>query len=174
MKYKIYFYLLSAILLFITSSCGIYSFTGSSLHPDIKTIEIKNLYNNSGGGPPYLEQSLTQSLKDYFQQNSKLTIVNANGDLQMEGGITVYSTTPIAPTATANGSPPTASSIRLNLTVKIKVVNTKDEEGNFEKDFTTFQDFDATKSLQDVERDLIQTMNKKLSQDIFIETVANW
>lgn len=172
--FKRKFYGTFLLLGFLSTSCGIYSFTGSSLHPDVKTIEIKNLYNNSGGGPPYLDQSLTQDIKDYFQQNSKLTLVNGNGDIQLEGNITSYSTSPIAPTTSANGAPPTASSMRLTLIVKIKMVNTKDETANFDKDFTAFRDFTADRSLQDVEKELIREMNKKLAQDIFIETVANW
>ncbi len=158
----------------LSTSCGIYSFTGSSLHPDVKTIEVKNLYNNSGGGPPYLDQSLTQNIKDYFQQNSKLILVNSNGDIQLEGNITSYSTSPEASTNSSNGGAPTANSIRLTLIVKIKMTNKKDETANFDKDFTAFKFFSSDKSLQDVERELIREMNKKIAQDIFTETVANW
>ena len=125
------------ILLFlsvaITTSCGVYSFTGASLSPEIKTISIQNFYNDSGGGPPDLSQLFTEKTKDYFQQNTNLTLVDQQGDIQLEGSIVKYEFSPVAPTASNRPNQPSiASQTRLTITVNATYVNLYDEQFNFE------------------------------------------
>ena len=45
---KIISYLLISSVLF---SCGVYSFTGASISPEVKTISFQNFFNNSPLGP---------------------------------------------------------------------------------------------------------------------------
>src|SRR5690606_23191469 len=79
------------------SSCGIYSFQQGTIPPEIQTISIENVYNESGLGPPNLGQIFTEKLKSYYQQNSRLSVINSSGDWQLEGRIVGYQTMPIAP-----------------------------------------------------------------------------
>ena len=115
-----------------TNSCKIYSFTGAALSPDVKTVSITNFYNDAGGGPPNMSQLLTEKLKDYFQQNTNLSLVDANGDLQLDGSIARYDFSPVAPQASgSNQTIDRASLMRLTITVNASYVNTKDDEFDF-------------------------------------------
>ena len=73
-------------MLFV-SGCGVYSFTGTSISPDVKTISVQNFVNETGLGPTRLSQTFTEKLKEYFLQNSNLKLVKYDGDLQLEGSI---------------------------------------------------------------------------------------
>ncbi|MBE97612.1 MAG: hypothetical protein CMB91_00935, partial [Flammeovirgaceae bacterium] len=68
-------------ILILISGCGIYSFTGASISPDIKTISFQNFFNNSPLGPSNMSVLFNEKIKDYFERNTSLTIVDENGDL---------------------------------------------------------------------------------------------
>lgn len=157
------------------SSCGVYSFSGVSIKPDIKTITIANFYNNAAGGPPNLTQTLTEKTKEYYQQNSTLKIANTDGDLQLEGTIVGYDLTPEAPTASSSADQPDQAALnRLTIRVKVKFVNTKDDTQNFEQEFSFFKNFPQDQSLSDVESTLIPQILDQIILDVFNKSVANW
>jgi outer membrane lipopolysaccharide assembly protein LptE/RlpB len=161
--------LLFACALFATISSCNYSFTGASISPDVKTLSIQYFPNYSSLGPPYLSQSFTEALKDLFIRQTSLTLVSKNGDLQFEGQISGYSTTPAA-----IQSDDRAASNRLSITVQVRFVNTKDETQNFETSFSRFEDYSSSQDLATVEEELIGKINEQLVQDIFNKSVSNW
>ena len=59
-------------MLFLLSSCGIYTLSGVSATGKIKV----TAFANSGGGPPNMAQNLTENLRLYYLQNSRLEVVN--------------------------------------------------------------------------------------------------
>ena len=67
--------LLYIIILITLYGCGVYSFTGASISPEIKTISIDNFFNNSPLGPSNMSVLFTEKLKDYFQRNTSLLLV---------------------------------------------------------------------------------------------------
>jgi hypothetical protein len=76
------------ILVWLSSSCGIYSFTGrSTLHKDVKTFSVQSISLSAPAGSPTLSQDFTEKLKEYIQRNSNLKQVANNGDIQFEGSI---------------------------------------------------------------------------------------
>src|SRR5688500_5596035 len=103
------------LLCFSFYSCGVsanYSMTGSTTNAE--TISIVEFYNNADLGPANMGQTLTNDLKNYFVQNSNLTVVAEEGELQLEGEVTDFRLTPISPTSTGNSEDLTsASSTRL-------------------------------------------------------------
>ena len=161
--------LLTFLISFSLSGCGIYSFTGSALSPDIKTISIETFPDRSNGGPSYISQVFTDKAREYFQSNSKLAILQSNGDLQITGYISGYTLSPVAPTGNN-----VAAKTRLTITVKVKYQNTKNEENDFEQDFSFFSDFDQTQTLSAVERGKIEEISDQILLDIFNKTIANW
>ena len=50
----------------VLSSCKVYSFTGASISPDIKTVSVDNFNNQSENGNTAISQNLTDQLKDKF------------------------------------------------------------------------------------------------------------
>lgn len=161
--------MLCLLLLLILSGCGVYNFTGGSIPSDVKNISIAVFYNESGSGPPTMSQQLTEKLKDYYQSNSKLSIVNSNGDWQLSGMIVGYTVSPLAPKANE-----TTALSRLTITVKAEFINTKNEEQNFNQNFSFYGDFDQSKSLTEVENKLVDEILQQIVFDIFTKTTSNW
>lgn len=140
-----------------------------------KTISIDEFYNNTDLGPANLGQTFTNRLKDYFIQNTNISVVQSNGEVMLEGVITDYRVTPIAPVATGDNQINSASSTRLTITVKANYINTLDETMSFkDKSFSFFQDFDNSANLADIEEGLIRIIFNQISLDIFNASVANW
>jgi len=163
----------SVIVLSGLTGCGIYSFSGTTI--TAKSITINNFFNDASNGPNNLGVVFTDKLRDYFQQNTSLAQVPDDGELQMEGSITGYRITPVAPTATGNLSQrETANLTRLTITVKVNYVNVDNEEFNFNKEFSQFADFDSDQGLTAVENQLIDEIFDQIILDIFNASVANW
>jgi hypothetical protein len=158
----------------ITTSCAVkYSFQGTST--SAKTLTIEEFYNNTDLGPANLGQTFTNRLKDYFIQNTNISIVQMNGELILEGVITDYRITPIAPVVNGDSPNNSASSTRLTITVKANYVNTLDEAMSFkDKNFSFFKDFSNEQNLSDIEESLIRQIFDQISLDIFNASVANW
>jgi len=170
---RFFIYLIFPFVAFIFSDCRNvnYSFTGINIG-DAKTILISNLFNNSGQGPSNLSQNFTESLKDYYQKNSPLKIVSGESDLILEGAITSYTYSPMAIGANQ------AQQNRLTITLVITFVNTKNDEQNLKNvTFSFYRDFDANRSLSEIESSADSNLKPIIDQiifDIFNKTVANW
>lgn len=155
--------------------CGIYSFTGASISPEVKTISIQTFYNNAPLGPSNMSVLFTESIKDYFQQNTNLELVDNNGDLQIDGYISNYTITPVAATSSGqeNGIDFSALS-RMNITVSASYVNLKDPAFDFDRSFSFFVDFDNTLDLASNEEAYVEEIFDQIILDIFNASVANW
>lgn len=155
-------------------SCGAYSFTGTST--PAKSISLTEFYNNADLGPANMGQTFTNSLKTYLIQNSNLTVIQEEGELQMSGEIMDYRLTPIAPVSSGNvDERNTASSSRLTITVKVTYVNTLDETMSFkDKSFSFYKDFDNEQNFADIEEQLIRQIFDQLMLDIYNASIANW
>ncbi len=165
--------ILPAIPLFL-SHCGIYSFQGTATNA--RTITIAEFYNNTELAPPTIGQVFTNRLKDYMIQNTNLSVVAENGELQLEGIITGYQLTQVAPVAGADPARgDLAASTRFTITVKVTYVNTLDPTMSFkERSFSFFKDFSNDLSFADVEESLTRQIMDQLILDIFNASVANW
>ena len=162
--------LLIFVLTFTVQSCGIYSFTGTNLHPDVKTVQIDYFPNNAILVEPTLSTVFTLALQDKFLTQTNLELVKSNGDLQFEGEITGYKINPM--TATAEQ---TASQNRITITVNVRFYNNKLEEDNFERSFSFYYDFDGDQSLTGtLLTDAYDEILERITQDIFNASVAKW
>jgi hypothetical protein len=160
-------------VIYCLNSCGIYSFTGASISPDVKTISIRNYTNETGLGPARLSQNFTEKLKEYFLQNSNLKLVKSDGDLQLEGTIVGYALGPVGAQQGSNQFQ-TGQQNRLTIRVKTKFTNTKDESLNYEKEFSFYDDFTLNQTLSTVENQKVETITDQIVLDIFNASVANW
>lgn len=165
---KIKFFLFSITLLLI-NGCGVYSFTGASISPDIKTISIQQFPNLAMLVQPTLSQSFTMALRDKFASQTNLNVLQNNGDLNIEGEITGYTNQPVA----IQGNQQAALN-RLTITVKVRFTNKKNNKQDFESTFTRYRDYSSQSNLSAVENDLIKEINTDLVEDIFNKAVVNW
>lgn len=154
------------------SGCGIYSFTGTTISPDIETISIGNFENPTGEGPANLTQVVTTTFKDYYRRNANLTILQEEGDLQLEGQIVSFTVTPAA--IQREGQQDIASLNRLTLGIQIRFTNTLNPEEDFDQLFSITKDFDQDRDVTQLSVAEINEMTERLVTDVFNKTVANW
>lgn len=151
------------------SGCWIYSFSGTSIQPDVKTITIEPVVNKSLKVNPMLANTLFEAMCDKYKKLTSLDQTEENGDLIVEATIESYQVSSVAVTAEEY-----SAMSRLTVTVKVKFTNNKHTEDNFEKSFAAFEDYNSENSLDAVESSLCETIVDKLVEDIFNATVANW
>lgn len=159
-----------AVTALIVHSCGIYSFSGTSIQPEVKTVTVNYFEYKALKVNPSLSNQMTEAMQDKFLKLTKLEQVEMEGDIEIIGAITGYDVKATA--VTANES---VAQNRLTVTVKVSFVNRKFPEDNFDdKSFSAYQDFDAMQSLESVEATLCEDIVEQLCEDIFNATVAQW
>ena len=173
MKNKIPFTIAALIGILLLEGC--YSFTGAAT--TAKTISVDLFFNNSDLAPANLGATFTNKLKDYYQQNSSLKVVQDNGELAIEGVLTDYRINPIAPTVNPdpNSRINAAALTRLTIAVKVNYVDSVEPKNSFkDKSFSFYQDFDNNLNFQTISEDLEKKIFEQIMLDIFNATVANW
>ena len=153
----------------VVRSCGIYSFSGTSIQPDVHTVSIHYFEYKALRVNPTLSNELTEALRDQFTRLTRLDQVDEEGDLDIRGEITGYDVKAMGITADE-----VAAQNRLTVNIKIYFTNRKYPEDDFEQSFSAYSDFDATQSLDAVESGLCEEIIEKLVEDVFNATVANW
>ncbi len=146
-----------------------YSLSGASIPANAKTVSIAYFPNNAPIVAPTLSSTLTAALQDKFQNQTRLDLVDENGDLAFEGEITGYT---VAPTSVTSND--YAALNRLTLTVKVKFTNRIDPTFDYNKSFSQFTEFDAMQPLSAVEGTLIPELVDLIVEDIFNAAVSNW
>lgn len=156
--------------MFIVHSCGIYSFTGTSIQPDVKTVTVNYFEYTAMKVNPSLSSQITEALQEKFIKLTRLELVDMDGDLEIIGAVSGYDVKAMAVTANEQ-----AATSRLTVTVKISFTNRKYPEEDFQdKSFSAYADFDSMQSLDAVEASLCEEIVEQLCEDIFNGTVANW
>ncbi|MDC0249707.1 LPS assembly lipoprotein LptE [Flavobacteriales bacterium] len=157
------------ILSICISSCGIYSFTGASIPAKAKTISVQYFNNKSATVQPTLSQVFTERLKDIFLEQTNLTLIEQEGDLEFSGYISKYEIKPMAIKANE-----TAGKNRLTISVKVIYKNSLDSENNFEQIFNRYYDYDSGENIADIESTLIEGITNELAEDVFNKAFVNW
>ncbi|MBQ8071817.1 MAG: LptE family protein [Bacteroidales bacterium] len=157
-----------AVMLSI-ASCGIYTFSGTSIQPDVKSVTINYFEYKALRVNPSFSNDITEALKDKFKKMTRLEQVDMDGDLEIVGEVTGYDSR-----ATAVTAQEVAAKNRLTVTVKISFTNRLYPEEDFEKSFSAYADYDSMQSLDAVEGDLCVDIIEQLAEDILNATVANW
>ncbi|MEG1616575.1 MAG: LptE family protein [Bacteroidales bacterium] len=165
---RILFALLAVVLLV---SCTVsYKFNGASIdYTKTKSITITNFPIKATLVYPPLGIAFNEGLKDIYTQQTRLNFVRSGGDIDLQGEITGYDITPQAVKQDAY-----ASETRLTITVKVRYTNRAAPDKDFDRSFSAYRDFSATKLLTDVQDQLIEEIVAELTESIFNATVANW
>ena len=152
------------------SGCGIYSFSGTSIQPDVNSITIGFFEYKAQRVNPTLANDMTEELKNKFRRLTRLEQMDEDGDLEITGAITGYDVAASAITANE-----TAAQNRLTVSVSVNFTNRKYPEDNFEKkSFSAYAEYDSSNSLDAVEASLCAEITEKIIEDIFNATVAQW
>ena len=153
----------------IFNSCGIYSFTGASIHPDAETVSVEYFKNNAPIFNPTLSQQITEMLQDKLSSQTSLKLTDGKGDLQFKGQIVGYSVSPVNLQANE-----TSAQNRLTIKVKVEFINEFEENYSFSETFTRYADYESNKILSSVESTLVPEILELLTDDIFQKAVVNW
>jgi hypothetical protein len=164
------FHLFIFITVLFSGCSGCYKLNGAS-EGEAKTVSVEYFQNNAPLAKPTYASTLTEALKDILTSQSRLSLTTRSADIQFEGQITAYAVTP---QAIQSGTDQAAMN-RLTITVSVKCTNNKDEKLSFDgATFTRYADYPSSKNLNDVEDQLIKTINDQLVQDIFNKALSNW
>lgn len=168
MKKLLIFY---TFLLFLFASCSItYQFNGASINYDeVKTISVHDFPNQATLVYPELSQMFSQRLRERYMNQTRLKLLNQNGDLDLEGEITGYEVAPMA--VKEDGY---ASQTKLTVFVRVRYSNRVKPDEDFEQTFSAHKEFDSSRLLSDVERELCVEIIDEITDMIFNATVANW
>lgn len=146
-----------------------YKFTGASIPPEAKTISITYFPNQAALVNPTLSQTFTEGMRDFFQRQVRLSMVERGGDLSFEGEIKDYRLDPVSVQADAM-----AAMTRLTIKVNVRFTNRFDAEQDFEKTFSQFVEFDNSVDYSSAEQGLVEEINELIYDKVFNESLANW
>ena len=159
--------ILAAVL--CLGACGIYSFSGTSIQPDVNSITINLFEYRAMRVNPSLSNDLTEDIRNQFRRMTRLEQVEMDGDMELSGEITGYDVTAAAVTADE-----VAARNKLTVTVKVTFTDKKHPEEDFDKSFSSYAEYDSSSTLDAVESSLCAEIIEKLVEDIFNAAVAQW
>lgn len=161
-------------ILFFLQSC--YSFTGSSLSPETKTIQIKEFPNNAALMNANLAQQFSTDIQNRFRQRTTLKGASENPDILIEGEITDYSITPttISSAVNAPGGTIQAAQNKLTITVKVHYENKIEPDKSFDRTYSDEAAFSSDLDINTIEASQVKIVNERIINKIFNDIVANW
>lgn len=147
------------------------SFVDDAMPEEWKTFSVQTIENNAATAPLNYAATLTESIKDGIQNNSRLQL-NPRADaaeVQIEGKITNYVVQPIALQVGDD-----AAKNRLTITTNFTIFISKPKEEEMTVTSTRFADYNSSQDLATVEAQLVEEINKQIVQDIINKLYANW
>ncbi|HNX66129.1 MAG TPA: LptE family protein [Bacteroidales bacterium] len=165
-------FLLIPVLIVAATGCKVsYSFSGASIdYTKLKTVSIQYFQNRASLVQPTLSQDITDALIDKCKSQTKLKLVNSDGDVSFEGYITDYKTVPF----TATSSTSQTASNRFTISVKVKFVNIANSDYSYEQTFTRYKDYPSGQDFSSIEGEYSKEIIGELIDDIFNKAFANW
>lgn len=173
-RLKLFIFFLPLLLLFEANSCRVQynqSGKGGRSIDDSVTVTVDQFSISAPLAKPTLAQTMTESLKDFIQRQTRLTLVPNDGDLIYEGDIVGYNIQPVAIVA---GTTDQAALNRLTITVKVKYTDNIDDKYSFEANFSRFADFPSSQDISAVEDALIKEITEQITQDIINRSIYAW
>lgn len=162
---------------FLLSSC--YTFTGSSLHKDIKTIQINEFIDNSALKNPTLAQQFSMDIQSRFLQRTTLKGTKESPDIFIEGEITDYN--PSIPAGVSSnqvqgvtGNISQTSQNKMIISVKVHYENKIEPQKNFDRTYTDEATYSSDLDINQIEREQIKIVTDRIINKIFNDIIADW
>ena len=162
------------LVVVLTSSCWptSVSFTDTgSMPPEWKFFHLTTLEIQAPNAPLSYAATLSESLKDGIQNNTRLLLSNTldQAQVQIEGVIMNYSVSPIALVEGDN-----AAQNRLSISVRFTIFTTEPEEDEMTVTSTRFVDYTSSQDFATVETALLEEINTQIIQDLINKLLSNW
>ena len=159
------------LCLFSLQSCSIsYKMNGANInYQTTHSISIADFPNNAPMVNPTLSSTFTEALRDLYTRQTRLQVLRKNGDLEIEGEIVGYdiSQGAIKPDSYASES-------KLTIRITVHFTNNINPEESFDRTYSAYQTFDASRLLTDVQDELCAAMIEEITNNIYNDTVAKW
>jgi len=167
-------YLVIACLLMVLgllSSCAVsFKFNGANInYQTTHSISVADFPNNAPMVNPTLSNNLSEAIRDIYQRQTRLQVLRKGGDLEIEGSIVGYDISQGAISVDSY-----ASESKLTIRVQVHFTNNINPEESFDKTYSAYQTFDASKLLSDVQDELCTIMITEIVDNIYNDTVAKW
>jgi outer membrane lipopolysaccharide assembly protein LptE/RlpB len=147
----------------------VYSFTGASVPPHLKTIAIPLIDDQSGFGEAGLREQFTTQLQQLFISDNSLEVADrAGADAILEGAIVSIND---APAVVSQGEQVTRR--RITVSARFTFQDMKLRKKMWEKSFSQWGDYDSGGGLSQRSTG-IQDALKKIADDVLLETVSGW
>lgn len=162
------FVVVYAALLTVFAGC-VYSFSGASIPPHLKTIAIPVAADQSGSGDPNLRNEYSTQLVDRFVRDNSLQLTDReNADCVLESVITN-----IQDASAVVQAGEQVTSRRMTISVRVVFQDLKLRKKVWEKNFSNWGDFDPKGGFSQ-RNEAIKEAVRKMVEDILIETVSGW
>ena len=158
-------------MLFLWSGCSIsYKFNGANInYQTTHSISIADFPNNAAMVNPTLSTNLSEAIRTLYQRQTRQQILRRGGGLELEGEIVGYDIS-----QGAIGADSYATESKLTIRVNVHFTNNIYPEESFDKTYSAFQTFDASRLLSDVQDELCALIITEISENIYNDTVAKW
>jgi len=163
-------FLLVLLVMSLLSGCKVYTFSGASIPPEIKTVRVRYIENKARYNNPQLSPQLTEKLRQKIVSQTKLTQVNGeDADYDISGTITQYDV------STSGISNQQVSTNRLTVAVTLTLLNRK-TPGAEPRNISASRSFDfsASLTLPQAELQLNDEIIRNLTDEIFNQLFSNW
>jgi curli biogenesis system outer membrane secretion channel CsgG len=161
---------IAGISLLVLLSCGYYSFSGSSLPSNIRTIAIPMFENKTTEfGVP---EDITDALINAFTQDNSLKVVDRRtADSIIEGAIVN-----IREQAGAYNQQEQVQEIRIYVRIKAKFEDLKKNNVIWEEEITQWGTYspDSSSGENTTRQDAIEEAIEKIVTEIFNKTISGW
>jgi len=169
-KYLI-FLVFFAFLFLAGKGCVRYSFTGTSIPADVRTIYIPFFPDQSQSGLGDLSDRLNQALVQRFINQSRLSLENdrETADAYIEGAIQNYISRPFSVAGNEQ-----ANLNEVQITVRALFQYADDEEPLWSKNFSGNATYDVLENPVDGEIEAARQALEQIANNMFNDAVSNW
>ncbi|HMW39264.1 MAG: hypothetical protein K1X68_01665 [Saprospiraceae bacterium] len=161
--------MIRALIFFFAVTVSCYSFKGISIDPEVRTFTVSNVEDITSASPANYALDFGYALSNKIRRETRLNLDNNQADVRFDCKVTSFAVAAVAPVA---GQPSAIN--RLTINMDVQFTDRKNEKNNWQKNFSRFEDFDASQSLNSVQDKLISNINKLLLEDIFNAAFSNW
>lgn len=168
---KIKICIISVILLLFMAGCISYSFTGTSIPADVRTIHIPFFPDRSQSGLGDLSDRLNRALVNRFVNQSRLSLSNDQdiSDAFVEGDIQSYANRPFS-----IGGDQQANLNEIQITVRATFKYAADDEPLWTKSFNGSATYDVLENPVDGEIAAAEAALQQISNNMFNDAVSSW
>jgi hypothetical protein len=161
----------AAALMLFTAACMNYSFTGTSIPSDVRSVYIPFFPDNSQSGLGDLSDRLNNAFVNRFVNQSRLSLENDRdiADSWLEGTIQSYRNRPFS-----IGGDEQANLNEVQIVVRATFQFAKNEQSEYSKTFTGSSTYDVLEDPVDGELQAAEEALQQIANNAFNDAVSNW